>query len=123
MGFKIDGAEWIPQSTTAHTEAILNKINEILQVNNVTDENGNLVQLKQNPANALYLLALADGARFEKNDEKLAKAINSFNLELCDDQQIENLLPIAATSRNPGSYSSLVLTATASTEGVCTIPA
>ncbi len=123
MSFKINGETWIPNSASVHTNNLMNKINALLQENNVTDENGNIVQLNANFANALYLLCLANGARFQKNDEKLSKAINSFNIELCDDQQLENLLPIAAITRNPGSYSTLNLVVKASDDGDATIPA
>lgn len=123
MSFNIDGETWQPQTTMEHASAILQKINELCQENNITDADGNVVQLKQNYGNALWLLTLGDGQRFAENDAKLEKAINSFNIELCDDQQIENLLPIAAVSRNPGSYSTLRLTVTASEDGACVIPA
>lgn len=123
MSFEINNETWVPQSTTEHAEAILEKINTLLQENDIRDASGEVVQLKQNFSNALYLLALGDAQRFADNDEKLSAAINSFNIELCDDAQIENLLPIAAVTRNPGSYSTLRLLATASEDGVCTIPA
>lgn len=123
MSFKINGETWVPQSTTEHAEAILEKINQLLQENEIRDTSGEVVQLKQNYANAMYLIALGDAQRFSDNDEKLAAAINSFNIELCDDAQIENLLPIAAVTRNPGSYSTLRLLATASEDGSCLIPA
>lgn len=122
MSFEIDGTTWLPQSASEHTAQIMSKINSLLQENNVKDSDGNIVQLKQNYANALYLLALGEGQRFSDNDEKLSAAINSFNIELCDDTQIENLLPIAAITRNPGSYSTLRLTVTATDDGECTIP-
>lgn len=123
MSFKINGETWQPKTAVQHADLIIDKINELLQVNNVTDKNGNIIQLKKNYGNALYLLALGDGERLANNDAELVKAINSFNIELADDQQIENLLPIAAITRNPGSYSTLVLTCTASEDGPCTIPA
>ena len=123
MSFEINGQTWVPQSTEEHANNIIDKVNAILQAENVTDASGNVIQLKKNYANAMYLLALGDGARIEEFDEKLEKAINSFNIELCDDAQIENLLPIAAVTRNPGSYSTLELTITASTNGACVIPA
>ena len=123
MSFEINGQTWVPQSTEEHADNIIDKVNAILQAENVTDASGNVIQLKKNYANAMYLLALGDGARIEEFDEKLEKAINSFNIELCDDAQIENLLPIAAVTRNPGSYSTLELTITASTNGACVIPA
>ena len=123
MSFQIDDETWEPQTATEHASAIMEQINTLLQENEVKDSDGNIVQLKQNYGNALYLLALGDGNRFADNDEKLSKAINSFNIELCDDDQIESLLPIAAVTRNPGSYSTLRLTVTASEDGNCTIPA
>ena len=123
MSFKINGETWQPKTATEHADSIIDKINELLQENNVTDASGNIVQLKKNYGNALYLLSLGDGERFAENDAELSKAINSFNIELCDDQQIENLLPIAAMTRNPGSYSTLQLVAKASEDGQCVIPA
>ena len=123
MSFIINGETWQPKTAIQHADLIIDKINELLQNNNITDKDGNIVQLKKNYGNALYLLALGDGERLAENDAELSKAINSFNIELCDDQQIENLLPIAAITRNPGSYSTLVLTCTASEDGPCVIPA
>lgn len=122
MSFEINGSTWEPKTATEHAEALLTKINQILADNNITDEEGNIVQLKQNYGNAMWLLNLGNGNRFADNDAKLSKAINSFNIELCDDQQIENLLPIAAVTRNEGSYSTLTLTCYASEDGDCTIP-
>lgn len=123
MSFEIDGQTWTPKTATEHADLIIDKINELLQENNITDAEGNIVQLKKNYGNALYLLALGDGQRFADNDAELSQAINSFNIELADDQQIENLLPIAAITRNPGSYSTLRLTVTAGEDGPCTVPA
>ncbi len=123
MSFSINGETWEPQTAREHADLIIDKINELLQENNVKDSDGNVAQLKKNYGNALYLLALGDGQRFAENDAKLSQAIDSFNIELCDDQQIQNLLPIAAITRNPGSYSTLQLVATASADGQCVIPA
>jgi hypothetical protein len=123
MSFSINGEEWQPKTALQHADLIIDKINELLQENNVKDKDGNIAQLKKNYGNALYLLALGDGARLAENDAKLSKAIDSFNIELCDDQQIQNLLPIAAITRNPGSYSTLQLVCKASDDGECVIPA
>ncbi len=123
MSFKIDGETWQPKTATEHADLIMDKINELLQENNVTDKDGNIVQLRKNYGNALYLLSLGDGECFANNDAALSKAIDSFNIELADEQQIENLLPIAAITRNPGSYSTLKLTVTAGPDGDCTVPA
>ena len=122
MSFEIDGETWQPKTAVQHADLIIDSVNTLLQQEGVTDKNGNIVQLKKNYGNALYLLSLGDGDRFAKNDEELSKAINSFNVELCDDTQIQNLLPIAAITRNPGSYSTLQLAVTASADGQCVIP-
>ena len=123
MSFKIDDKIWVPQTTNEHAVAWMEGINALLEANDIRDKDGNIIKLSQNFANALYLQILAGANRLADNDQKLQQAINSFNIELCDDQQIENLLPIAAITRNPGSYSTLVLTCTASADGICTIPA
>jgi hypothetical protein len=123
MSFKIDNRIWVPQTTNEHALAWMEGINNLLETNNIRDKDGNIIKLSQNFANALYLQVLAGANRLADNDQKLQQAINSFNIELCDDQQIENLLPIASITRNPGSYSTLTLTCTASQDGVCTIPA
>ena len=123
MSFEIDDRTWVPQTTNEHAVAWMEQINALLEANDVRDADGNIIKLSQNFANALYLQVLAGANRLADNDQKLQKAINSFNIELCDDQQIENLLPIASITRNPGSYSTLVLTCTASEDGDCTIPA
>lgn len=123
MSFKIDGVTWQPKTAVEHADLIIDKINQLLQENNVTGKDGNIIQLNKNYGNALYLLALGDGERFADNDAALSQAIDSFNIELADEQQIENLLPIAAVTRNPGSYSTLKLTVTASEDGDCVVPA
>lgn len=123
MSFEINGTTWTPQSAQEHALSIMERINALLQEHNVTDEQGNVIQLQANFANALYLLSLGEGDRMASNDEKLSAAINSFNIELCDDAQIENLLPIAAMGRNTGSYSTLLLTVTATEDGDCLVPA
>ena len=123
MAFEIDGETWQPQTAVEHADQIIDEINRLLQENNIQDASGNVIQLNKNFSNALYLLTLGDGQRFADNDAKLSKAINSFNIELCDDAQIENLLPIAAITRNPGSYSTLQIVVTASADGQCVVPA
>ena len=123
MSFQINGTTWTPNTASEHTTSIMETINQLLEENGITDKNGDIVQLKQNYGNALYLLSLAVADRIADNDSKLSAAINSFNISLCDETQIENLLPIASVNRNPGSYSTLVLTVTASESGDCSIPA
>jgi hypothetical protein len=123
VSFKIDDEIWVPQTTNEHAIAWMEGINALLEANDVRDSEGNIIKLTQNFANALYLQVLAGSNRLSDLDQRLQQAINSFNIELCTDQQIENLLPIASITRNPGSYSTLILTVTASEDGDCTIPA
>ena len=119
----INGTTWQPKGAQTHANNLITKINAILQSENIRDSNGDLIQMEAGFANAFYLLALAVGQKLAEEDIALEKGLNSLIVELCDDQQIENLLPIAGVDRNPGSYSTLVLTCTASDAGACTIPA
>lgn len=118
-----DGTTWQPKGAQTHTNELMEKINSILQAENIRDDNNNLIQLEANFANAMYLMALACGQKMSEMDTDLSNALDSFIVELCNDQQIENLLPIAGVDRDSGSYSTLVLTCTASDSGACTIPA
>ena len=61
MSFNINGETWQPKTAVEHADLIIDKINQLLQENNVTDKDGNIIQLKKNYGNALYLLALGDG--------------------------------------------------------------
>ena len=119
----IDGTTWQPKGAQTHTNELMEKVNAILQSKNIRDDDGNIIQLKANFANAFYLLALACGQKMSEEDVELQKGLESLIVELCDSQQIENLLPIAGIQRNTGSYSTLVLTCTASDSNPCTIPA
>lgn len=123
MSFTYNGQTWAPQTTQQHANAIMDYINAQLKANNVTDSSGNVIQLTANFANALYLLVLGSGNVCADYDTKLTSAINSFTAELCDDNQIRNILPIAAITQFSGTYSTIVLTCTASADGPCTIPA
>lgn len=123
MAFKINDEAWTPQSVAEHAATILDTLNSLLQENNIQDEDGNIIQLSANFANAMYLLILANANKNADMDAVLQGAINSFNIAICDDSQIENLLPIAAVSRNPGSYGTLNITVTASDDGDAIIPA
>ena len=52
MSFKINGETWQPKTAVQHADLIIDKINELLQANNVTGKDGNIVQLKKNYGNA-----------------------------------------------------------------------
>lgn len=119
----IDRTTWQPQNAQAFADELMNGINAILQENNIRDDNNNLVSLTPSFSNAFYLLALAAAEKLAENDSHLQLGLNSFNVALCDDQQVENLLPITGIERNAGSYSTLKLTVTAGASGACVVPA
>lgn len=123
MSFRMYNETWQPKTAEEHADDLLESINTLLQQEGITDQEGNIAQLQKNYGNAMYLVILALANRLADNDAKLSAAINSLNVALCDDEQIENLLPIAAIDRNPGSYSTLQLSVTAETTGPCAIPA
>ena len=43
MSFKINGETWEPKTAVEHADLIIDKINQLLQENNVTDKDGNIV--------------------------------------------------------------------------------
>lgn len=116
MSFEINGVTWTPESASTHALSMLASINAYRQ-------GLGLSQLSASPSNALWLLLLACGGNIQAYDEQLAGAINSFNLALCTDQQILNLLPIAGTSLIPATYSTVDLLVTAGPGGEVTVPA
>lgn len=122
MSFSIDGAVWEPETTLEHAEKIRNGVNALLLENGITDQDGNTLQMTRSFANAFWLLSLAFGNRVADMDEKLQAAINSFNIALCDDQQVSNLLPITGVTPSHGSYSTVGLECTASQDGTCVVP-
>lgn len=116
MSFDINGVTWTPESASTHALDMLASVNAYRQ-------SLGLSQLSASPSNALWLMLLACGGNIQAYDEQLAGAINSFNLALCTDQQILNLLPIAGTTLIPATYSTVDLLVTAGSSGDATITA
>lgn len=114
MSFTINGITWTPKTASEHATAMLTEMNALLQAQG-------LQQIVATPANAVWLILLAVGAKMQTQDENIAQAINSFNIPLASDQQVQNLLPMAGTTLIPGTYSTVSLEVTAAA-GTCTVP-
>lgn len=114
MSFDINGITWTPETASQHAQEILVAMNALLTAQG-------LPTVSATPANALWLFMLAIGSKEQTQDNDLSAAINSFNLALCDDQQISNLLPIAGTALIPGAFSLVNMKVTAGA-GSVTVP-
>jgi len=106
MSFDTGGTTWTPETADLHAQSILAAMNALLSAQG-------LPTVAATPANALWLFMLAVGSKEQTQDDDLSAAINSFNLALCSDQQILNLLPIAGTSLISGAYTLVNLKVTA----------
>lgn len=47
MSFKINDEEWTPKTAYEHSAELMAKINALLEENNITDDDGNIVQLSE----------------------------------------------------------------------------
>lgn len=117
MSFSYNNETWTPKSSNEHAVDLLNNINTVLSSNGITN------LLKALLTNAIWIVCLALGAVRASFDQILYRAQNSLNIEMCDDNQILNLLPIAGTELIEGSYSIVTISVTASSEGSCIVPA
>lgn len=122
MSFSHHGKVWKAETTQEHAGNIMTKINALLQEQGVVDGNGKPVSLLPSFASALYLLVLGSANAIADYDKKLTQAKNSFNIELCDDTQIQNLLPIAAVERGAGTKSTIKLEFSALESADCIVP-
>ncbi len=122
MSFPYGPGTWTPRSAAEHASDILGNINAILQVQNVLDSDGNLIQLAASLGNVVWLLCLAVGQSQADDDEALLAASQEFSLAQESDAQLLETLPMTGTSLIPGAYSLVTLTVTVDSTGA-TIPA
>ena len=114
MSYSVNGQTFQVQTAFDHATSMLNYMNSLLQAQA-------LPTLQPNNGNALWWTLLAQGSFDAQMDLIIQQAANSFNVALCDDNQILNLLPIAGTSLIPAGYSSVLLNFTASS-GILNVP-
>ena len=119
MAFDYNASAWIPNTAISHATDILNDINT-----NLTSLGYASSQLlKSSSTNAIWIMLLAQGDVRADYDLILNSAQNSLDPALCSDSQILNLMTIAGTSLLLGTYTTVVITVTASSVGSVVIPA
>lgn len=118
MSFTYNSDTWTPRSTTEHAQDIMGNINSILKSQGVSDSD----LLKASADSAIWIHILAIAQLRADFDLSLYEAQNSFNPSLCNDNQVLNLLPITGTEMQEGTYSTVDITCTATSEGSCEIP-
>jgi hypothetical protein len=104
MAFSVSGSSWVPKSAYEHAVEMLTAINTLLVPLSIT--------LVPSMSNVIWWVCLGLGALAAAYDNSLTAAKNSFSVSLCDDAQIENLLPVAGVTRIPGSYTTAVISFT-----------
>lgn len=115
MSFQIGGITWTPETASQHAFDILNSYNALLAAQG-------LAPVAPTQANALWLLMLAIGDKEQSQDEVLVQAIGSYDLDTADDQQIQNLLPVAGTELGIGQPSAVILAVTSLPSLGATVP-
>ena len=90
--------------------AILNRVNELLNENNIMDSTGNeIAQMEQNIANPAWLFALACGQLHTSWQEQLAKAYSALDPQNCEDDQVLVLASLAGIKRGNGTPSHITV--------------
>jgi len=113
---------WTPSSAVEHANDILNQINAVLQANNVTDSQGNLIQLAASLGNVVWIMCLAIGQIQAANDTALLAASQMFSIQQESAAQLLETLPMIGTQQIPGAYSLVTIQVTATAAG-CTVNA
>ncbi len=84
--------------------AIINRVNELLNENNIMDSTGTEVaQIEQNVSNPAWLFALACGSLHTSWQEKIAKAYSALDPQNCEDDQVLVLASLAGIKRGNGT--------------------
>lgn len=90
--------------------AILNRVNELLNENNIMDSTGNeIARMEQNVANPAWLFALACGQLHTSWQEQLAKAYSALDPQNCEDDQVLVLASLAGIQRGNGTPSHITV--------------
>jgi hypothetical protein len=102
MSFEVSGSTWVPKSALEHAQSMLDAMNTVLRPLGK--------ELTPSMTNVIWWICLGLGDLASTFDDNLSSAKDSFNLDLCDDDQLQNLLPITGVTRIPGSYSTISAT-------------
>ena len=102
-------------STEDNASDYVDKVNNFLAQEGVTDKDGNPAQLVKLAGSPTWLFALAYGQNQTEWQERLRNAYNAVNIENCADSQVENLAILAGVIRREGSAPYIVLRITNTT--------
>lgn len=118
---ELDGRSYVVNTPTENAFALLDFVNQFMVDNNVKDRNGNIVQFKISLASPIWLIIIGIGYMATVCQKIMYAVAQAFNIADCSDQQVLSLAKIARMQRKEGSYTTVVCTATASSEGSCHI--
>lgn len=116
MSFQFGDITWTPKTASEHAAELLALYNSKLAAQGLN-------QVVGTQANALWLMMLALGSKFQTKDEEMVQGFNSFNVLLATGQQISFMLPAAGTDLSPATATAVVIQVEAGLDGSATIPA
>ena len=118
---ELDGRSYVVNTPTENAFALLDFINQFMVDNDVKDKQGNVVQFKISLASPIWLIIIGIGYMATVCQRIMFAVAQAFNIADCSEQQVLSLAKIARPSRKAGSYTTVVCTASASSEGPCEI--
>lgn len=118
---ELDGRSYVVNTPTENAFALLDFVNQFMVDNDVKNKAGEVVQFKISLASPIWLLIIGIGYVATVCQKIMFAVAQAFNIASCSEQQVLNLAKIARLSRKEGSYTTVVCTASASSEGPCVI--
>ena len=118
---ELDGRSYTVNTPTENAFAMLEFINQCMIDNDVKNSKGEVVQFKISLASPIWLIIIGIGYIATVCQRIMYATAQAFNIADCSEQQLLSLAKIARLPRKEGSYTTVVCTATASTEGSCNI--
>ena len=118
---ELDGRSYVVNTPTENAFALLDYVNQFMVDNDVKNKKGEVVQFKISLASPIWLLIIGIGYIATVCQKIMYAAAQAFNIANCSEQQVLSLAKIARMQRKEGSYTTVVCTATASSEGSCHI--
>lgn len=117
---EFEGREYIVDDATTNAYNLLNYINEYMKNNGIKNRKGEIVQFKINLGSPIWLIIFGVGYIATVIQRLIYAVAQAFSINSCADQQILNLAQIARVTRKTGSYSTMAMRVSASSED-CTI--
>ena len=117
---EFEGREYIVDDATTNAYNLLNYINEYMKSNGIKNRKGEIVQFKINLGSPIWLIIFGVGYIATVIQKLIYAVAQAFSINSCADQQVLNLAQVARVTRKTGSYSTMVMRVSASSED-CTI--